>query len=72
MFNIKLFFRTWDNPKRVPLRVKNWHSIKYVFKTKIHLKIMKFVANFKKSVLGSYESPLGGNLQRQVLDLYKS
>ena len=67
MFNIKLVFKTWGNPQRVPLRVKYWYSIKYVFKTKFHLKILKFVANNEKAVLDSYESPLGD----KVLDLDK-
>ena len=55
-----MVFRTWYNPQRVLPRVKHWFTIKYVFKTKIHLKNMKFVANFEIS-----ESPLRGYLQRQ-------
>ena len=71
MFNIKLVLRTWDNPQRVSLGVKNWHSIKYVLKTNYQLEDMKFVVNFEKLVLGSWESPLGATSKDKVLDLNK-
>ena len=51
MLNIKLVFMTWDNPQRVLFYPEG--KIKYAFTTKLHLKIMKFVTNFEKSVLGS-------------------
>ena len=44
-FNIKLVLGP-GLPQRVSLKVKYWYSIKCV------TKIMKFVANFAKSVLG--------------------
>ena len=50
LYNIKLVFGTWDNTQRIPRRVKYWYLIKYVFKIEFNLKIMKFVANFDKSV----------------------
>ena len=55
-FNIKLVFGpriTIKRPSKGETLVLN---IKCVTKTKIQIKIMKFVANFEKSVLRSHES----------------
>ena len=55
-------------PQRDPQRVKYWHSIKCVTKTKFLLKSMKFVANYEKSVqvLGVTPRGLPPKTQLQV------
>ena len=52
-FNITFIVGPGTTPKG--LRVKYWFSIKCVTKTKFYFKIMEFVANVEKLVLGSYE-----------------
>ena len=42
---------------RVPLRVKYWYKIKYVTKTKFHLKIMKVDEYFENQFKGPRSPP---------------
>ena len=64
-YNIKLVFGPGSTLLATPLKGEILVFSKICHKTKFRIKIMKFVAEFEKSVLESWESPLGGYPQTQ-------
>ena len=56
-----------------PLSMKEWYSIKYFKKkTKFHLKVMKFVANFEIAVLKGPRSHRSGATLKNIFSVLVS
>ena len=48
MIQYRICFKDLGQPSKGPLQCKKWYSIKYVFKTNIHLKNHEICRKFRK------------------------